>query len=89
MHVKIKPIRKMNVPDINNTLDSLVAQVDRVIQLGYEIKEVYSSPLKSKKIVKSDPNTVNRILTEGDNISKELDSLVIKLQTLRKYLPYL
>ena len=51
------------------------------------MKRVYWSNKKSKVVQASEPEIRTKLISDGDKISSELDSALVQLRILRKYLP--
>jgi hypothetical protein len=86
IYSKIKSVRDIGVPNINNTLDSLERTIDKLIQLGSEMKKVYWSNKRFKIILESEPQIKDKLISDGDKISDEFDSTLVQLRMLRKHL---
>lgn len=86
IYPKIKSVRDIGVLGINNTLDSLERTIDKLIQLGSEMKKVYWSNKKFKIILESEPQIKDKLISDGDKISDEFDSTLVQLRMLRKHL---
>ena len=87
IYPRIKSLREIGVPNSNNILDSLEQTVDKLVQLGSEMKRVYWSNKKFKIILESEPKIKNTLISDGDKISGEFDSVIVQLGMLRKHLP--
>jgi hypothetical protein len=87
IYPKIKSVRDIGVPNINNTLDSLEQTIDKLIQFGSEMKRVYWSGKQLKVIMASQPQIKDKLISDGDKISDEFNATLVQLRMLRKHLP--
>jgi hypothetical protein len=78
---KIRPLRK--VPDSRAVLDSLGAVLDKMFVYGREIESIFASNLPQDKLSRIEQTEIDRLVTEGDNICKELEGVVLQLEKFR------
>jgi len=86
IHIKINPVKKLGISELDSALNCLVEVTDRLVKLLLEMKGNYWNMDKSKVILASDPEIPKRIISDGDKICDDLESSVNQLHLLRKYL---
>ena len=78
---KIKPLRRLSYS--KTTLDSLITILDKMFAFGQEIESTFVSNISSSELLRMEQDRIDRLVSEGDNICKELMDVVSKLESLR------
>jgi hypothetical protein len=84
---RIKLLRSLQITDLKLNLEELEKIVDRMVDLGLEVKETFESIQSIEQSLKSEPNKINQLLMEGDSIAKDLIDIIPRLEKLRRDLP--
>ncbi len=78
---KTKPLRGLS--DSKTIPDSLETILNKMFVLGQEIESTFASNLTSSELLKIDQNKIDHLVSEGDNICRELMEVASQFERLR------
>ncbi len=79
---KTKPLKNFEIAGLEDILTSIVNIADRMSELGWNAEQIFSLPLR--EIEQTEPARINKLVSEGDNICTDLQSIIPKLDKLRR-----
>lgn len=79
----IKPLRSLQSPNHKVILDSLESILNRMVDLGLEVESTFETTKTIKRDLESEPNKINRLISEEYNICRDLTNIVSQLEKLR------
>ncbi|MGB8934046.1 MAG: hypothetical protein WCC17_02930 [Candidatus Nitrosopolaris sp.] len=72
----------IEIVGLEDMLTSIVNIADRMSELGWNAEQIFSLPLR--EIEQTEPARINKLVSEGDNICTDLQSIIPKLDKLRR-----
>jgi hypothetical protein len=80
---KIKPLRSLQTQSLKEVLECLESIIDKMVDLGLEVESTFETTKTIKIDLESEPNKINRLILDGDNICRDLTNIVSQLEKLR------
>ena len=78
---KTKPLRRLQ--GFKPTLDSLEDIVDKMVDFGLEVESTFETTKTINEALQTEPNRINRLMSEGDRICEDLTNIVSQFEKLR------
>jgi hypothetical protein len=78
---KISPVKGLR--DSKATIDSFVTTLNKMFVLGQEIESTFASNITRNELLEMEQNRIDRLVSEGDNICRELSEVILQLEKLK------